>query len=222
MDSKVPCIACGEPILPATAERTGGKCMPCFNDHDGIRPAQLRIQAAQLLGERTPTDTLLHMIEQALTDTVLRVASSAAGTLDKERIYGCWLFHTHFQFVDGLTIFTEATSRAGFRWSLYDTPHHLYLRDEFDHTDHLLLALEQRGGGEAIASAVECVCLRVLRRLRDASVFGPHVLLTLAEGDQGYAQRYAYAGLFSGLEALEGFRADVEPLNWQHLEHWRS
>jgi hypothetical protein len=43
--------------------------MPCFNDPHGLR-------AAQLLGERTPTDTLLQIIEQALTDAVLRLPAA--------------------------------------------------------------------------------------------------------------------------------------------------
>lgn len=215
MDSKGTCIACGAAILPATAQRTNGKCMPCFQDSHGLR-------SAQLLGERTPTDKLLHTIEQALMATVLRVASNAADTLTSEGIYGCCLFHTQFLSVAGLTIFTEATARAGARWSPCDSLHHLYLPNEFRHTAHLFLALEYRCGGDDVASEIECICLRVLRRLRESSLFAPRVLLTLAEGDQSWEQRYAYAELFSVPEALEAFRTDVPPLDWQEVEHWRS
>ena len=215
MNSKIPCVACGAAILPSTSKRTGGKCMPCSNDPHGIR-------AAQLLGERTSTASLLHMIEQAMTDAVLRVAASAANTLADEGIYGCWLFHTQFLSVGGLTLFTEATSRAGSRWSPDDSAHHLYLPDEFRHIDHLFHALEHRRDGKDVASEVECICLRVLRRLREASLFSPRVLLSLAEGDQSCEQRYAYAELFSAPVALEAFRVDVQPLNWQHIEIWRS
>lgn len=31
---KIPCVVCGGLILPDTAERTGGKCMPCFQGSD--------------------------------------------------------------------------------------------------------------------------------------------------------------------------------------------
>ena len=34
MNEKIPCVKCGAMILPATAERTGGVCMPC---NQGIR-----------------------------------------------------------------------------------------------------------------------------------------------------------------------------------------
>jgi hypothetical protein len=142
--------------------------------------------------------------------------------LADEGIYGCWLFHTQFLSVAGLTIFTEATTRPGSRWSPCDSQHHLFRPDEFRHTDHLFLALEHRRGGETVASKVECICLRVLRRLREASLLAPRVLLTLAEGDQSCEQRYAYAELFSAPEALEAFRTDVQPLNGQHVELWRS
>ena len=29
MSEKIPCTECGELVLPSTAERTGGLCMPC-------------------------------------------------------------------------------------------------------------------------------------------------------------------------------------------------
>src|SRR4051812_12127251 len=36
---KVPCLKCGSLILPVTAERTGGMCMPCFNPEREREPA---------------------------------------------------------------------------------------------------------------------------------------------------------------------------------------
>ena len=34
---RVPCTRCGAEILPATAEKTGGVCMPCHQSDDGLR-----------------------------------------------------------------------------------------------------------------------------------------------------------------------------------------
>jgi len=202
--------------------------MPCFNDRHGVR-------AAQLLGERTPTTVLLHMIEEAVTNATLRVARSAATNLASEGIYGCWLFHTQFLCVDGLTVFTElgldqvsrVYSERGHltrpRWNPCDSPHHLYLPNEFDQANNLFLSLDQPCHRRAdVALEVERICLRVLQRLRAASLFPSQVVLALAEGDQSPEQQYAYAELFSGPEALERFRAESQPINWQHVEHWRS
>ena len=202
--------------------------MPCFNDRHGIR-------AAQLLGARTPTTVLLHMIEEAVMNATLRVARSAATNLASEGIYGCWLFHTQLLCVDGITLFTESGldqvsrvySERGHptrpRWSPCDSPHHLYLSNEFDHASHLFLSLDQPCRRSAdVVLEVERICLRVLQQLRAASLFPSQVVLTLAEGDQSTEQRYAYAELFSEPEALEKFRTDSQPINWQHVEHWRS
>ena len=41
MNSKIPCVECGTPILPATAAETGGKCMPCKR---GIRKQMIEDQ----------------------------------------------------------------------------------------------------------------------------------------------------------------------------------
>lgn len=36
MSTKIPCVACGTLILPSTAEKTGGVCMPCSKGWGGV------------------------------------------------------------------------------------------------------------------------------------------------------------------------------------------
>jgi hypothetical protein len=38
---KVPCKLCGAEVLPATAERTGGVCMPCFKNPKRNEPSEI-------------------------------------------------------------------------------------------------------------------------------------------------------------------------------------
>lgn len=230
MTLRVSCKLCDALILPTTAERTGGKCMPCFNDPHGLREAQL-------YGKRTSTDELLRLIEEFLHLTALRTARTAVASLEGEKIYGCWLHHTQFLGVSGLVIFTEESfhrfisdfhlkenySRPGLlRWNPGNFSSEVRHFDEFVKGERLFLALGSEDRGDNISVEIERICLRVLLQLRNSSIFAPEVFFTLAEGDQSSEQQYAYGELFSTQRALSAFYADVEPLNWEHVEHYRT
>lgn len=40
MTTKIPCVNCGVLILPSTAEKTGGSCMPCSSDSNNSKIAK--------------------------------------------------------------------------------------------------------------------------------------------------------------------------------------
>lgn len=147
------------------------------------------------------------------------------------------MFHGQFLSVSGLTLFTEhglertlaryqslsaGESAGSLRWSPCDSPHHLFGQHYFSESDHLFMALEQHRPDDRITLEVERICLRVVRELNAARIFPSDVVLTLAEGDQGWAERYAYAERFLEQRTLERFRDEIPELNESHLDHWRS
>src|SRR5712692_334277 len=57
--SKIPCTRCGAMILPATAEQTGGLCMPCRHPPAGHRAKlNLLAAAAKVRMDRVPKNWL--------------------------------------------------------------------------------------------------------------------------------------------------------------------
>ena len=228
MPSKIPCFLCGALILPDTAKRTDGKCMPCFNDRHGIH-------AAALLGERTPPEELLERLDRVFRETVLHVARHAASVFEGEGIYGCWIFHTQL-LSGGLCLFTEAgldqvaesyrergrsATRTDLRWNPCDSPHQLCFSEEFAEADKLFLALDRYRRPQAIDAEIERIFLRALQDLRREEVFSTGVVLTLAEGDQSDVERYAYAEPFCNATTLQRFRAELLPFEEDSLELYR-
>jgi hypothetical protein len=48
--TKVPCLKCGSPILPATAERTGGICMKCHKGQQKPKSLGGAVSAGAFVG----------------------------------------------------------------------------------------------------------------------------------------------------------------------------
>lgn len=228
MPSKIPCFICGALILPETAKRTDGKCMPCFNDKDGIR-------AAALLAERTPPGELLERLDRVFRETALRVARHAASGFEGEGIYGCWIFHTQL-LSGGVCLFTEAGldqvaesyrergrsfPRTDLRWNPCASPHQLCFSEELAEADELFLALDRHRRPQAINAEIERIFLRALQDLRREEVFSTGVVLTLPEGDQSDAERYAYAEPFCNATALQKFRAELLAFEDDSLQLYR-
>src|SRR4051794_20744217 len=127
------CRLCGAKILPTTAQRTGGACMPCLKGPDADSGTILH----RLIADNTPLPQLLKAFDAVISETTLKVAREAASSLQPEGIYGFWLYHHVFQYACA-TVFTETgldavtrryqnegdrdIERATLRWSPCDSP----------------------------------------------------------------------------------------------------
>jgi len=138
MAESVACRSCGVRILPVTATRTGGLCMPCsrhprgpaveasgapFVECHACGAAILEATAAHTggrcipcvrtgrLAARAPTAELVTVLDRQVQERTLRAARHAAASYAGEGIYGFFLFGEHFAMFS-TAVFTEATLDA--------------------------------------------------------------------------------------------------------------
>lgn len=233
MSLKTRCRLCDVEILSATAERTGGACMPCFKGPD-LDSATILYR---LIADNTPLPNLLGALEAALSVTTLKVAREAASSLQAERIYGFWLYHHAFQYACA-TAFTEAgldavtrryreggdsaCTRDSLRWSPCDSPHHRFGEPHFRVVDLLFTALEAKRSDETPEVEIHRAFLRALWRVRGASIFAPSVVIALADADGPWEEPYAYAEQFCNQATLRMFRRELGDLREDYVTRYRS
>ena len=229
----VPCKQCGVQILTATAERTGGTCMPCFK---GPVPQDTSV-LARWLAANLSSAQILALLDGMLVEICKQVAAVAVNTLAEEGIYGFWLSHHIFTNVYA-TVFTEAgldaatrryhekgrldETREGLRWSRADSPHHLYLEPVTAQTEVLFSALEHQGRDDAVDDEIERSMLRALRYTRRSGIFAPSVVLVLAEADHSPEELLVTAEQFAAPATLARFRSELIPLREDYLALLRS
>lgn len=234
MSATVPCRLCGARILPVTAERTGGTCMPCFKGPVPQDPSVL----ARWLAANLSSAQILAILDRTLVEVCKRVAHVAVDhQLGEEGIYGFWLSHHVFTNVYA-TVFTEAgldaatrryhekgrldVTRDELRWSRADSPHHLYLEPVTAQTEVLFSALEHQGRDEAVDTEIERSMLRALRYTRRAGIFAPSVVLVLAEADHSPEELLVAAEQLSDPATVARFRSELIPLREDYLALLRS
>lgn len=84
MTEKVPCIECGAMVLPATAERTGGLCMPCKNgNRESMEQAKEYYKKERELDKTCP----YRAFWRKLVDKVYDQKTGFSGLTDDEKLY---------------------------------------------------------------------------------------------------------------------------------------
>ncbi|MBY6031566.1 DMP19 family protein [Marinobacter daepoensis] len=84
MNEKVPCAECGAAILPGTAERTGGLCMPCKNgNRKNIEQAKAYYRRERELDKTCPFRALW----RELVDKVYNREGGFSQLTDDEKLY---------------------------------------------------------------------------------------------------------------------------------------
>jgi hypothetical protein len=81
MDNKIPCVKCGEMILPSTAEKTGGICMAC---KQGIRQ---NIEASKRYYEELKKYNPYRELWKSLVFRVHKTEKGFSGLNSAEKIY---------------------------------------------------------------------------------------------------------------------------------------
>jgi Domain of unknown function (DUF4375) len=84
MSDKVPCKECGAEILPSTADRTGGMCMPCKNGYrKNLEEAKEYYKKERELDKTCPYRALW----RGLTDKVYKQVGGFSALSEEEKIY---------------------------------------------------------------------------------------------------------------------------------------
>lgn len=84
MSEKIPCTGCGAAILPSTAERTGGQCMPCKNGtRNKIEQAKKYYERERELDRTCPFRALW----RELVDKVYKQEGGFSKLTEDERVY---------------------------------------------------------------------------------------------------------------------------------------
>ncbi|MFD2232124.1 DMP19 family protein [Alkalimarinus sediminis] len=84
MSDKIPCNECGALVLPSTAERTGGLCMPCKNGtRKSMELAKERYKQERELDKTCPYRALWRV----LVDKVFNQSGGFDALTDDEKIY---------------------------------------------------------------------------------------------------------------------------------------
>lgn len=83
MTDRVPCLACGAPILPSTAEKNGGLCMPCKGGYrKNIEASKIRYEQDKKYREGAE-----HKHWQWLIDQVYKAESGFSGLSHANKLY---------------------------------------------------------------------------------------------------------------------------------------
>jgi hypothetical protein len=84
MSEKIPCTECGAAVLPSTAERTGGLCMPCKNgNRKNIEQAKEYYKKERELDKTCPFRALW----RELVDRVYKQGGGFSALSDDEKLY---------------------------------------------------------------------------------------------------------------------------------------
>lgn len=213
---KLPCNDCGAPILPPTAARTGGLCMPCFNRNEYSR-------SPEVILESTPVPALLLRLDIAVRDAAEATAVAALEELRSERIYGFFLTHYIFQSCRA-AVLTEAqrerSKHKDQKWSPADCGYYFYREDLFNEPNDLLAPLEGRGYEEEIAR----IFIRAIIHVRRNVITDPQIVLSVMDYTEGPGVPFfAYAELFNDAETLARLRTELYPgTHWDYLDLERS
>ena len=237
MTDEIHCNSCGAAILPETAGRTGGLCMPCVNGHPIHGAAEGAPSLPALLAASISYTRLLDILEGTLLQCCLQAAEYAACHLEDEKVYGFALYHHVFSYACG-TVFTEAGldkvteryrakhrpdyPREWLRWSPCDSPHHDLLPFTFAQADVVFSALEHQGRREGIEEPIERMMLRALRETRRARIFRPSVVLLLIEADHAPEELLVSAEQLCDEATVATFRQELGSLREDRLELYRS
>ena len=215
MPTKLPCTRCGAPILPTTAARTGGFCMPCFSDPEDKR--------RQPKPPEPSTAELLRQLDGAVHQSIEAAATAAVTELGPEGIYGFFLLHYIFQSCRA-AVLTEArrerSPHKDEKWSPVDCGYYFYREDLFDEPNRLLSPLERRGQEEEIAR----IFVRAMLHVRKNVITDPRVVLSVMDYTEGPGVPFfAYAELFNTAETLAQLRGELYPGDhWDYLDLERS
>ena len=223
MTAKLPCSRCGAPIQPTTAARTGGLCMPCFDDPDDRRELRRRLDAERKQLEATPTADLLRQLDDAVHRSIEAAAADALARLAPERIYGFFLLHYIFRSCRA-AVLTEARRERSpenqNKWSPVDCGHYFYRDDLCDQTVPLFSALEDRRQEDEIAR----IFVRAMLHVRRNIMTDPRIVLSVMDYTEGPGVPFfAYAELFNDADTLARLRAELYPgPHWDYLDLERS
>jgi len=84
MSEKIPCTECGAAVLPSTAERTGGLCMPCKNgNRKNIEQAKEYYKKERELDKTCPFRALW----RELVDKVYKQKGGFGALSENEKLY---------------------------------------------------------------------------------------------------------------------------------------
>jgi hypothetical protein len=214
--TKLPCSRCSALILPTTAAKTGGLCIPCSCDPQDKRGLRRRL-------ETMSTDELLRQLDQAVHRSIDAAATEALRSLHSERIYGFFLMHYIFQSCRASVLTDKQRERSQSKqekWSPADCGYYFYREDLFDEPNDLLMPLEDRGQEEAVAR----IFVRAMLHIRKNVITDPEIVLSVMDYTEGPGVPFfAYAELFNTPERLARLRAELYPGEWwDHLDLERS
>lgn len=131
MTSKVPCVDCRAMILPATAERTGGRCMPCSQ---GTRQDIERARAYYAEQRDRELHDPIVALWRSLVDRVHSGSNGFDGLTDAQKIYYA------------VNYLAGCAYRSGF--------HHYFLYEGARHFEVVLRGLVEIGASESLALIV--------------------------------------------------------------------
>lgn len=210
------CPRCDALILPTTAARTSGLCMPCFSDPEDKRGQRQRLEAM-------PTEELLQQLDDAARRSIEAAAREARAQLASERIYGFFLMHYIFQNCRAAVLTEAQRERSKYRdekWSPADCGYYFYREDLFEEPNRLLAPLEGRGHEEEIAR----IFVRAMLHVRQNIITDPQIVLSVMDYTEGPGVPFfAYAELFNDGKTLSRLRAELYPgAPWDYLDLERS
>lgn len=228
---RVPCSICGTEILEATAQRTGGLCMPCFKDPVAARKAQLPPPSL---------DECLVRLQDAIVNALMEGAGRALRE-HGEDLYGFYLYHHVFEY-GVLSVLIESgfqTVRRRYeekyggyadgspqalqmRWNACEVPtqeSYPALTEPIGECFEQMYRYRETLLNSTVVEQIFINCVAHLRR------YGPlplEVLVSIQEGDESNETKVAYAELFNSGETLDRFVRDMGPLNEERLESART
>lgn len=107
MIEKIPCTECGVVVLPGTAERTGGLCMPCKNGYrKDIELAKERHRKERELDKTCP----FRALSRELVDKVYKEEGGFSNLTENEKSYYSVISLVGSVYGDGFVQYFETTS----------------------------------------------------------------------------------------------------------------
>lgn len=213
MTKKLPCTACGALILPTTAVKTRGLCMPCFDDPlYKERGERKRLEA-------TPTREILRQLEWDVRIEVTAAAIDAAYKPSAGSLSGFFLVHYIFSNCN-VAVVTRAEQEKlcdeNARWNKW-SPHEFhppfYDYDLCPRSNHHLMPLDGRKPEDDWKIEVARIFIRTMRYVRQNIITDPAVLVSIMDYSEGPGEEFfSYSELFNGAELLQQLRSDLQPI----------
>lgn len=183
----------------------------------------------------TTREDLLRKLEELVASATMQSATHAATTLKDDGIYGFWLMREYFGMFS-TSVFTEADlnkaverypdeGREALRWAV-SWPWTRHFEDEELQLVVDALQKQIRGAPDAEMDAllhhVDILCLRTLRRLREAAVLDASVVFALGAVEQSEEETYVYAEQLCDAATLAAFRRDLPRLREADVAIYRQ